>query len=119
MFGNYNNDVYSGSFCHLLANDPLRLKELCFHTTGKHLPPTHQRGRYPIDAIFGSGWVEPTTVTLLPSTARVGDHWVFIIDFASHSIFGDNFSMYFPPVNNSSTATHPKFVTTICSSLTS
>jgi hypothetical protein len=66
-----------------LSGKFLRMKEVCHLMTGIPLPPTHNHGTVPIDAVFGTAGLMVTSVTLLPSQAGVGDHRVFLIDMSS------------------------------------
>jgi hypothetical protein len=79
-----------------LASEPLCLRELFKQTTGQFLPPTHNLGIIPIDAIFGTVGVESTAATLLPFGAGVEDHQVFLIDLSFQSLIGDAFPSVLP-----------------------
>jgi hypothetical protein len=57
---------------------------------GLPLPPTHNRGAVVIDAFFGTSGIKSAAAALLPSRVRVGDHRVFVVDFTSESIMGDD-----------------------------
>jgi hypothetical protein len=94
--GNFNEDVYNGILSTQLAMEPLCLHELCKQTTGQLLPPTHNQGSIPIDAIFGTVGVESTAATLLLFGAGVGDHQVFLIDLSLQSLIGDTFPRVLP-----------------------
>jgi len=91
LLGDFNEDVYTGQLALSLSGEFLRMKEVCYLTTGIHLPPTHNRGKVPIDAVFGTVGLMVTSVALLPSRTGVGDHRVFLIDVSSNSILGDVF----------------------------
>ena len=67
------------------------MTEICYWTTGKHLPPTHSRGSTPIDAIFGTAGLVCSAASLLPRNVGVGNHRVFIEDITSESILGNVF----------------------------
>ncbi len=79
-----------------MALEPLRLLELCKQTTGQLLPPTHNQGSIPIDAIFGTVRVESTAATLFLFGGGVGDHLVFLIDLSLQSLIGDAFPRVLP-----------------------
>jgi hypothetical protein len=97
LMRDFNEDVYTGILSAVrLSSEPLCLQELCRQTTGQPLPPTHNQGRIPIDAIFGTTGVEPTAATLLPFGAGVGGHQVFLIDLSSQSPIGDAFPRVLP-----------------------
>jgi len=88
--------VYTGQLALSLSGEFLRMKEVCHLTTGIPLPPTHNRGTVPIDAVFGTVGLMVTSVALLPSRTGVGDHRVFLIDVSSDSILGDVFPRVIP-----------------------
>ena len=96
LFGDFNEDVYHGPLSTLLATDDLRMREVCHKVTGEPLPATHLRGRLPIDGVFCTAGAECTAATLLPPRAGVGDHRVFLLDFASETIIGDIFPRVVP-----------------------
>ncbi len=97
VMGDFNEDVYNGVLSKIITDEPLQLCELCQWTTGQHLPPTHHRGSYPIDAIFCTADIAPTAVSLLPFGAGVGDHRVFLLDLtSSQSLIGDAFPRLMP-----------------------
>jgi hypothetical protein len=68
----------------------------CQQTTGAMLPATHSQGRNPIDAVFYTAGLVCTAVTLLPSRVGVGDHQVFVLDFVSETILGNEFPRLIP-----------------------
>jgi hypothetical protein len=72
------------------------MSELCYHTTGTPLPPTHNRGSVPINAIYGTVGLVCSAVALLPDRMGVGDHRVFIMDIELDSILGDVFPHVHP-----------------------
>ncbi len=79
IMGDLNKDIYKGILSVHISSEPLQLCKLCLWTTGQPLPPTHNHGRLPIDAIFWTVGVDSTAATLLLFGAGVGDHQVFII----------------------------------------
>jgi hypothetical protein len=96
LFGNFNEDVYSGALAGDLARDEFRMTELCFCTTGIHPLSTHTCGWTPIDVVFATSSLVCTAVTLLPSLVGIGDHRVFILDIDSRSLFADVFPCVIP-----------------------
>ncbi len=80
LIGDFNENVYSGVLATALAGDDICMAELCNHTTGIPLPPIHNRGRVPTDAIYGTAGLVCSTVTLLPDRTGVGDHKIFIMN---------------------------------------
>ncbi len=89
MMGNFNENVYSGAILTALAREDLRMTEICYWTTGKHLLSTHSCGSTPIDAVFGTTGLVCSVASLLPFNVGVGDHRIFIVDITSESILGD------------------------------
>ena len=96
LIGDFNENVYSGVLATALARDDLCMSELCYRTTGTLLPPTHNRGSVPIDAIYGTAGLVCSAVAILPDRMGVGNHKVFIIDIESDSILGDVFPHILP-----------------------
>jgi hypothetical protein len=96
MMGDFNENVYSGAISAVLAGEDLRMTEICYRATGKHLPPTHSRGSTLIDAVFGTAGLVGSAASLLPFNEGVGDHRVFIVDITSGSILGDAFPRVIP-----------------------
>jgi len=89
LLGDFNENVYTGNIAKALTGDELRMTEMCKQATGRPLPPTHNRGTKPIDAIYGTPGIECTAVALLPNRVGVGDHRAFMIDLTSVSVLGD------------------------------
>ncbi len=97
MMSDFNENVYSGAILTALAGEDLRMTEICYRTTGKHLPPTHSRGSTPIDAVFGTEGLVCSAASLLPFNEGVGDHRVIIVDVTLESILGNVFPHVIPP----------------------
>ena len=96
LFGDFNENVYSGTLATRLAGDDLRMEKLCHRTTRVPLPPTHTCGRVPIDGVFSTSGILCTAVTLLPSLVGIGDHRVFILDIDCSSLLGEMFPRVVP-----------------------
>ena len=96
MMGDFNENVYSGAILTALAGGGQRMTEICYWTTGKHLPPTHSCGSTPIDAIFGTAGLVCSAASLLPCNVGIGDHRVFIVDITLELILGDAFPRVIP-----------------------
>ena len=79
-----------------LAGEDLRMTEICYQTTGKLLPPTHRRGRTPINAVFGTAGLVCSAASLLHFNMGIGNHRVFIVDITSESILGNIFPLVIP-----------------------
>ena len=45
LFGDFNENVYTGRFAKRLAEEDLLMTEQCLTTTGEQLPATHVRGK--------------------------------------------------------------------------
>ncbi len=65
--------------------------KVCHCTTGIQLPPTHNCGQSPIDAVFSTSGLSCQLVTLLPNRAGVIDHRVFLVDVDSAALIGNVF----------------------------
>ena len=89
LMGDFNENVYTGPLSLILSGDDLWMMEVCQRTTGLLLPPMHDRGQSPIDAIFGTAGLVCTAATLLPPHIGVGDHRVFVVDITSESVLGN------------------------------
>ncbi len=96
LLGDFNKNVYLGPIARSLSSEELRMGETCQQTTGEMLPATHSQGRYPINAVFCTAGLVCTAITLLPSRVGVGDHWIFVLDFASETILGNMFPRVIP-----------------------
>ena len=91
MMGDFNENVYFGAISTALAGEDLRMTEICYQTTGKHLPPTHSCGSTSINAVFGTAGLVCSAASLMPYNVGVGNHRVFIVDITLESILGDVF----------------------------
>jgi hypothetical protein len=96
LVGDFNKNVYVGTLAEALSRDKFRMSEVCQRTTGLPLPPTHNRGAVAIDAFFGTSGIKSAAAALLPSCIGIGDHRVFIVDFTSKSIMGDDLPRVIP-----------------------
>jgi hypothetical protein len=83
--------MFSWALLLIPSSKELRMGKTCQQTTGGMLPATHSQGCNPINAVFCTAGLVCTAVTLLPSGVGVGDHWVFVLDFASETILGNVF----------------------------
>jgi hypothetical protein len=91
QLGDFNENVYLGPIACSLSLEELPMGKTCQRTTETMLPANHSRGHNPIDAVFCTAGLVCTAVTLLPSRVGVGDHRVFVLDFASEIILGNVF----------------------------
>jgi hypothetical protein len=76
--------------------EELGMGKTCQRITGEMLPATHSQGHNPINAVFCTAGLVCMAVTLLPSRVGVGDHRVFVLDFASETILGNVFPRVIP-----------------------
>ncbi len=90
LVGDFNENVYAGMLAEALLRDEFRMSEACQLMTGLPLPPTHNRRAVAIDAFFGTSGIKSAAAALLPSRIEVGHHRVFVVDFTSKSIMGDD-----------------------------
>jgi hypothetical protein len=88
--------VYTGPLATALADNGLRMSEVCRRTTGIPLPQTHSRRSVLIDAVYSTAGLVCLAVALLPDGLGVGDHKVFVLDIESDSIIGDFFPHVLP-----------------------
>jgi hypothetical protein len=90
LLGDFNKNVYlgSGPIACSLSSEELRMGKTCQWTTGEMLPATHSQGCNPINAVFCTAGLVCMAITLLSSRVGMGDHRVFMLDFASETILG-------------------------------
>ncbi len=96
LVGDFNENVYTGTLADALERDEFRMSEVCQRMTGLPLPPTHNRGAVAINAFFGTSGIKSAAATLLPSHIGFGDHRVFVVDFTSELIMGDDLPRFIP-----------------------
>ncbi len=77
LFGDFNEDVYSGTLAGDLAKDEFRINELCFCTTGVCLPSTHIHGWTPINAVFATSGLVHSSNSPPKSVWHRGSQGVF------------------------------------------
>ena len=54
LAGDFNDDVYKGKLAERLRKDNVNMDKLVFRTTGKQIPPTHNRGSKPVCAMYST-----------------------------------------------------------------
>ena len=96
LMGDFNENVYFGGISTALAGEDLRMKEICYGTTGKLLPPTHSRGSTPIDTVFGTAGLVCSAALLLLFNVGIGNHRIFIVDITFESTLGNVFPRVIP-----------------------
>jgi hypothetical protein len=92
LFGDFNENMYTGRIAKRLALPDLVLSKQCLQSTGMHVPQTFRDGTVPIDAIFATAGIECINAYILPHKSGVGDHQCFILDFTSSSVIGTKFT---------------------------
>ena len=95
--GDFNEDIYKGTFFDRLTKDDLNISEQILKTTGVKIPPTHDRGSKPICGMFVTGGVECKAVEVLKQGSGVGDHIFLLLDICTHSVFRDSSPSFFVP----------------------
>jgi hypothetical protein len=96
LVGDFNKNVYAGTLAEALLQEEFRILEVCQCTMGLPLPPTHNRGAVAIDTFFGTSGIKSAAAALLPSHVGVVDHRVFVVDFTSKLIMGDDLPRVIP-----------------------
>jgi hypothetical protein len=91
LFGDFNENVYSGQIAKCLALSDLLLSKQCLQCTGMHIPLTFRGGTVPIDAIFATARIVCINAYILPHKGGMGDNRCFILNFTSPSVIGTNF----------------------------
>ena len=92
MFGDYNENVYTGRIAKRLAEEDINMTEQFQKVNSKQLPPTHIRSETAaVCAVFATEGAECLSACILPKFAGVGDHRCFILDFSSPSVLGTDF----------------------------
>ena len=89
LCGDFNENVYTDKLARRLAEPDLGMTEQIRRITGEEIPPTHERGKQPLCAIYATSMIEGTAATVLKKGAGLGDHRVLMVDFKSASVIGD------------------------------
>ncbi len=66
----------------------LGMKEVVGDFTTKQLGATYFRGRKPIDAIWATSDVTVANACMMPVGYGVGNHHLFVVDFATEMVVG-------------------------------
>ena len=90
LTGDFNQDVYKGELSKRLAEEDINMTEQVLKTTGEEIPPTHDRGRKAVCGVFATAGVECKAAEVLLRGSGMGDHLVFMLDFCTRSVLGDN-----------------------------
>lgn len=92
LFGDFNENVYTGRLSRRLAEEDINMHEQFRAVNKKELPPTHVRSKKrAVCAVFATAGAECLSACVLPKYAGVGDHRLFILDFSSASLIGTVF----------------------------
>ena len=84
-----NENIYRGDLGPRLTDrDGLGMKEVVGEFTAIQLGATYFRGSEPIDGIWATGDITVTNACVMPVGFGVGDHCLFVIDFATTTLVG-------------------------------
>jgi hypothetical protein len=84
-----NENIYRGDLGQRLTDrDGLGMKEVVGEFTAIQLGATYFRGSEPIDGIWATGDITVTNACVMPVGFGVGDHCLFVIDFATTTLVG-------------------------------
>ena len=89
LTGDFNQDVYQDDFARRLAEEDVNMTEQFLKTTGKEIPPTHDRGRRSVCGVYATAGVECKAAEVLFRGSGMGDHLVFLLDFCTKSVLRD------------------------------
>jgi len=84
-----NENIYRGDLgLRLTDRDGLGMKEVVGEITARQLGATYFRGSEPIDGVWTTGDITVTNACVMPVGFGVGDHRLFIINFATTTLVG-------------------------------
>jgi hypothetical protein len=84
-----NKNIYLGEMGQELTDlHGLGMKEVMGEFTTKQLGATYFRGSVPIDAVWATSDVAVVNACVMPVGYGVGDHCLFVVDFATASLVG-------------------------------
>ncbi len=85
-----NEDIYKKSLGKSLTDiDKLAMKEVVGEFTGTLVGATFFRGSKPIDGVWATLDITVCNASIMPAGYGIGDHRLFVIDFASSDIIGN------------------------------
>jgi hypothetical protein len=85
-----NEDIYKKSLGKSLTDiDGLAMKEVVGEFTQTPVGTTYFQGSKPIDGIWATSDITVCNACIMPAGYGIGDHRLFIINFASRDIVGD------------------------------
>ena len=86
---NANKNIYWGELGWQLTDlDGLGMKEVVGEFTAKQLGAMYFQGSEPIDGIWATGNLTVANACVMPVRFGVGDHQLFVIDFATTTLVG-------------------------------
>jgi hypothetical protein len=84
-----NADIYLKELGQALTDsNGLNMSEVVGDFTGRPVGPTFFRGTKPIDGVWATKDIQVVNACVMPAGFGVGDHRMFIVDFATQSIVG-------------------------------
>ena len=84
-----NENIYHGKLGrHLTELDGLGMKEVVEEFTMQKLGATHFRGSEPIDGVWATGDITVINACMMPVGFGVGNHRLFVVDFAMTTLVG-------------------------------
>jgi hypothetical protein len=91
LFGDLNENVYTGEMAQRLGQDDLLMTEAFRTANGFETPSSYFRGSNPITGCFTTQGIEVVNVYVSSHQAGAGDHRYWIIDLTSKSVFGASY----------------------------
>jgi hypothetical protein len=86
-----NEDIYRKSIGKTLTDtEGLAMREVVGKYTGRRVGATYFRGSHPIDAVWATSDLTVVGAPVMPCGYGIGDHRLFIVDFVTSSMVGDN-----------------------------
>jgi hypothetical protein len=87
---NANEDTYKKSFGKVLTNiNDLAIKKVVGEITCTPVGTTFFRGSRPIDGVWVTSDITVCNASIIPAGYGIGDHQLFVIDFASSDFIGN------------------------------
>ncbi len=84
-----NKNIYRGELGRQLTKlNSLGMKEVVGEFTAQQLEAMYFRGSEPIDGVWTTGDITMTNACVMPVGFGVGDHQLFVIDFATTTLVG-------------------------------
>jgi hypothetical protein len=84
-----NKHIYRKAIGKSLTNiEGLAMKEVVGEFTGKNIGTTLFGGSKPIDGVWATSKITVSNAAIMPAGYGIGDHCLFVIDFASKDIVG-------------------------------